>query len=144
MRDSQTSPPHMRVDSHQHFWHYDPVRYAWITDEMAGLKRDFLPTDLLPELRANGIDACVAVQADQSEDETRFLLELANAHREIAGVVGWVNLLGANVEERLEHFSHFRKLRGFRHVVQTEPDLHFVIRKDFLRGIGLLARYGFT
>ncbi|HKT24095.1 MAG TPA: hypothetical protein VJR04_05800, partial [Terriglobales bacterium] len=74
----------MRVDSHQHFWRYDPVRDAWITDEMAVLKRDFLPADLLPELRANGIDACVAVQADQSEEETRFLLDLAENHSEIA------------------------------------------------------------
>src|SRR5690242_8701175 len=112
----------MRVDSHQHFWHYHPVRDSWVTDEMAVLKRDFLPAGLLPELRVNGVDACVAVQADQSENETRFLLDLAEKHREVAGVVGWVNLLDEKVEERLEHFSHFRKLRGLRHIVQAEPD----------------------
>lgn len=134
----------MRVDSHQHFWHYHPIRDAWITDEMALLKRDFLPADLLPELCANGIDACVAVQADQSEDETRFLLDLAEKHREIAGVVGWVNLLDERVEERLEHFAQFRKLRGFRHIVQAEPDDRFLMRKEFLRGVGMLARFGFT
>lgn len=134
----------MRVDSHQHFWRYDPVRDAWITDEMAVLKRDFLPADLLPELRANGIDACVAVQADQSEEETRFLLDLAENHSEIAGVVGWVNLLEENLGERLEHFSRFRKLRGFRHIVQAEPDDRFLMRKEFLRGIGMLSRFGFT
>lgn len=134
----------MRVDSHQHFWHYHPVRDGWITDEMAGLKRDFLPADFLPELRASGIDACVAVQADQSEEETRFLLDLAEKHREIAGVVGWVNLLDERVEERLEYFSHFRKLRGFRHIVQAEPDERFLMRKEFLRGVGMLSRFGFT
>ncbi|HKR29545.1 MAG TPA: amidohydrolase family protein [Terriglobales bacterium] len=134
----------MRVDSHQHFWHYHPVRDAWITYEMAVLKRDFLPADFLPELRANGIDACVAVQADQSEEETLFLLDLAEKHREIAGVVGWVNLLDERVEERLEYFSHFRKLRGFRHIVQAEPDDRFLMRKEFLRGVGMLSRFGFT
>ena len=134
----------MRVDSHQHFWRYDPVRDAWITDEMAVLKRDFLPADLLPELRANGIDACVAVQADQSEEETRFLLDLAENHSEIAGVVGWVNLLDERVEEQLEHFSHFRKLRGFRHIVQAELDDRFLMLKEFLRGVGMLSRFGFT
>ena len=134
----------MRVDSHQHFWRYHPVRDAWITDEMALLKRDFLPADLLPELRASGIDACVAVQADQSEEETRFLLDLAEKHREIAGVVGWVNLLDDKVEERLAHFSQSRKLRGFRHIVQAEPDDRFLMRKEFLRGIGMLSRFGFT
>jgi L-fuconolactonase len=134
----------MRVDSHQHFWHYDPIRDAWITDEMAVLKRDFLPSDLLAELRANGIDACVAVQADQSENETRFLLDLAEKHREIAGVVGWVNLADPQLEERLAYLSQFRKLCGFRHIVQAEPNDRFVLREDFLRGVGLLARYGFT
>ena len=134
----------MRVDSHQHFWHYDPVRDAWITNEMAELRRDFVPSDLLPELRANGIDACIAVQADQSENETRFLLDLAEKHREIAGVVGWVSLTDPKVEERLAYFSRFRKLRGFRHIVQAEPDDRFLLRKDFLRGVAILARHGFT
>ena len=134
----------MRVDSHQHFWHYDPVRDAWITNEMAELRRDFVPSDLLPELRANGIDACIAVQADQSENETRFLLDLAEKHREIAGVVGWVSLTDPKVEERLAYFSRFQKLRGFRHIVQAEPDDRFLLRKDFLRGVAILARHGFT
>jgi L-fuconolactonase len=134
----------MRVDSHQHFWHYDPVRDAWITDEMSVLKRDFLPSDLVPELRVNGIDACIAVQADQSEKETKFLLDLVAEHREIVGVVGWVNLLDPRVEERLAYFSQFRKLRGFRHIVQAEPDDRFVMRKDFLRGVGHLSRFGLT
>jgi L-fuconolactonase len=134
----------MRVDSHQHFWHYDPIRDSWITDKMSVLKRDFLPADLLPELRVNGIDVCVAVQADQSENETRFLLDLAEKDREIAGVVGWVNLLDEKVEERLGHFSQFRKLRGFRHIVQAEPDDRFLMGKEFLRGVGMLSRFGFT
>jgi L-fuconolactonase len=60
----------MRIDSHQHFWRYDPGRDGWITDEMAVLKRDFLPADLIPELRSNDIDQSIAVQADQSEKET--------------------------------------------------------------------------
>ena len=134
----------MRIDSHQHFWRYDPKRDGWITDEMAVLKRNYLPQDLQPELRANGIDACIAVQADQSEAETQFLLDLADKHSEIAGVVGWVDLLSENVGQRLAYFSRFRKLRGFRHILQSEPDDRFMMRKDFLRGISRLAEYGFT
>jgi L-fuconolactonase len=134
----------MRIDSHQHFWRFNPRRDAWITDAMAVLKRDFLPDDLLPELRMNGIDACVAVQADQSEEETRFLLELATCHTEIAGVVGWVDLCAPELPERLQHFSQFGKLRGFRHIVQSEPDDRFLLRKDFVDGIAQLARFGFT
>src|SRR5216684_3145547 len=122
----------MKIDSHQHFWRYDAARDAWITKEMAVLKRDFLPEQFAEECVANGIDASVAVQADQSENETIFLLELAKKSSRIAGVVGWVDLLSPRVAERLEHFSHFEKLRGFRHVAQAEKD------------VAQLRQFGFT
>lgn len=78
----------MRVDSHQHSWKHDPVRDTWISDAMSVLKRDFLPNDLAPECEANDIEASIAVQADQSEVETMFMLGLAEGNRNIAGVVG--------------------------------------------------------
>jgi L-fuconolactonase len=134
----------MSIDSHQHFWQYDPRRDTWITDEMAVLKRDFLPCDLLPELAANGIVGSVAVQASQAEEETRFLLDLARQCPAIAGVVGWTDLRASNLPERLAHYSQFRKLRGFRHIVQSEPDDYFLLRDDFSRGVGRLRQFNFT
>jgi L-fuconolactonase len=134
----------MKIDSHQHFWRYDAVRDAWITGSMAALKRDFLPEHLAVELTANGIDACVAVQADPSENETKFLLDLAEKNSRIAGVVGWVDLLSPRVGERLEHFSHFSKLRGFRHIAQAEPDDGFLARESFVKGVAQLRAFGFT
>jgi L-fuconolactonase len=134
----------MKIDSHQHFWRYDAVRDAWIKDSMAVLKRDFLPKDLGPELLANEIDASIAVQADQSENETKFLLNLAEKSSRIAGVVGWVDLLSPRVGERLEYFSHFSKLRGFRHIAQTEPDDRFLLRKEFVNGVAQLSTFGFS
>jgi len=134
----------MNVDSHQHFWRYDAVRDAWITDAMAVLRRDFLPEHLAAELTANGMDASVAVQADQSEAETMFLLDLAEKNKRVAGVVGWVELRSPHIAERLEHFSHFSKLCGFRHIAQAEPDDRFLVREDFIRGVAQLRVYGFT
>jgi L-fuconolactonase len=134
----------MNIDAHQHFWRYDQRRDTWITEEMSGLRRDFLPEDLLPELAANGMDASIAVQADQSERETEFLLDCAGRHPEIVGVVGWFDLRAANVEERLACFSQYRKLRGVRHIVQSEPDDRFLLREDFRRGIRCLRQFGFT
>ncbi|HLW75536.1 MAG TPA: amidohydrolase family protein [Bryobacteraceae bacterium] len=134
----------MRIDSHQHFWAYDPARFAWLTEDMRALRRDFLPEHLRPELAAAGIDATVAVQVDQSESETRFLLDLARANPEIAGVVGWVDLRAENLPERLEYFSQFDALAGFRHIAQSEPDARFLLRDDFLRGIGQLQSFDFT
>jgi L-fuconolactonase len=111
---------------------------------MSALKRDFLPQDLIGELHANGMEGCVAIQADQSEAETLFLLDLAEQCPEIVGVVGWIDLRADNLESRLEYFCRFPKLRGFRHIVQAESDDQFLLRPDFLRGIAQLARHGFT
>jgi L-fuconolactonase len=134
----------MKIDAHQHFWRYDTARDAWITDSMAVLKRDFLPEHLAAELAANGIDASVAVQADQSENETMFLLDLAEKNEPVAGVVGWVDLLSPLLAENLEYFSRFSKLRGFRHVAQAEPDDGFLARENFVKGVAQLRAFGFT
>jgi L-fuconolactonase len=132
------------IDSHQHFWRYDAVRDPWITDAMSLLRRDFLPEELERQCDANGVDACISVQADQSENETLFLLDLAERSKRIAGVVGWVDLRSTRIEERLEYFSKFKKLCGFRHIAQAEPDDRFLVRPEFTRGIGRLHEFGFT
>lgn len=134
----------MRLDAHQHFWHYDPVKDGWITDGMSVLKRDFLPEHLMPELAAHGLGGCIAVQADQSEKETLFLLELAEDYPAIRGVVGWADLRNENCAAQLEYFSQFARLCGFRHIVQAEPDDDFMLREDFLRSIGYLTEFHFT
>ncbi len=134
----------MRVDSHQHFWRYTPEEYGWIDDSMAVLRRDFLPKDLEAELKDGGFDATIAVQAQHSLEETRWLLELADANPWIAGVVGWVDLRSPNVRAQLEKLTGNRKLVGIRHVVQAEPDDRFLLRPEFLRGIGLLQEFGLT
>jgi L-fuconolactonase len=134
----------MIIDAHQHFWHYDPVRCAWITDAMAGLKRDFLPSDLEPELARNGVDGCVFVQAEQSDRETEFLLQLADRSEKIAGVVGWIDLASPTIVETLNRYTRFKKLRGFRHIVQDEPDDRFLLREEIVRGIEALNGFGYT
>jgi L-fuconolactonase len=134
----------MRIDAHQHFWQYDPVRDAWITDAMAVLRRDFLPADLGPLLAANGMDGCVAVQADQSERETQFLLDLARDSPFVRGVVGWVDLRSPAVGDRLAHFAADRHFRGVRHLVQGEPNDEFLLQDDVVRGIRALASHDLT
>lgn len=134
----------MKIDSHQHFWKYNPVKDAWINEEMKVIKRDFLPSDLKPLLLENQIDGCVAVQADQSEDETRFLLDLAKDNSFIKGVVGWVDLCAENIEERLEYYTKYEKLKGFRHIVQGETDIDFMLSERFQNGISKLVKYSFT
>ena len=134
----------MRIDAHQHFWHYNPIRDTWIDESMSALKRDFLPTDLFPILKQNSIDGCIAVQADQSEKETQFLIDLAHEFEFIKGVVGWLDLRSSQLEEKLIHFQQEKKLVGLRHIVQSEPDPLFMEGKDFKNGIHMLEKYGLT
>ena len=133
----------MKIDAHQHFWYYDSRRDAWITEEMAVLRHDFLPNDLQPILQQHKFDGCVAVQADTSEKETQFLLDVAEQHTFVKGVVGWLDLCDKTIDERLEHFIKHEKLKGLRHIVQGEPD-GFMLRDDFQHGISYLAQYNLS
>lgn len=131
----------MIIDSHQHFWNYHPDRHTWINESMAVLRKNYLPSDLEPLLSANKVDGCVAVQAEMSEDETRFLLKLASEYPFIMGVVGWVDLMDECVDSRLEFFAANPKLKGIRHIVQDEPDDDFMLRPRFQNGIGKLGAH---
>ncbi|MEL1240736.1 amidohydrolase family protein [Flavobacterium flavipallidum] len=134
----------MIIDSHQHFWIYETEKHAWIDDDMKVIRKNFLPEDLKTVYQENGIDGCVAVQADQTLAETDFLLDLASKNDFIKGIVGWVDLRASNIETVLEQYSKFEKLKGFRHVVQGEADHNFMLRPDFLNGIAALEKYNFT
>ena len=134
----------MKIDSHIHFWHYVPADYQWIDTSMEPLRRDFLPADARREMERVGVDACVAVQARQTLEETRWLLDLADANRFIAGVVGWVDLQSPDVAAQLEQFAHHPKLLGLRHIVQDEPDVRFMLRPAFCRGVSLLEDLNLT
>src|SRR2546421_1339638 len=132
----------MHIDAHQHFWIYDRREYDWIDDSMVALRRDFLPADLKPELERNGFQGCVAVQARQTLEETRWLLELAEHAPFILGVVGWVDLRSPRVRFELESLTGKSKLVGVRHIVQSEPEEGFLLQPDFLRGIAMLEEFG--
>ncbi|WP_341220739.1 amidohydrolase family protein [Polaribacter atrinae] len=134
----------MTIDSHQHFWKYDTVEHSWIDDEMSVIRRDFLPSDLSKVYKENGIDGCVAVQADQTLKETDFLRDLAADNSFIKGIVGWVDLRAENIEQVLEKYSKHKVVKGFRHIVQGEADHNFLLRSNFLRGISALEKYNFT
>ena len=130
------------IDAHQHFWRYDAAEYDWIDDSMTVLRRDFLPDEAQREMARTGIDACVAVQARQSVEETRWLLSLADAHPHIAGVVGWFDLQSPDVWVQLDRFAAHPKLVGVRHIVQGEADDRFLLRPAFRRGIAQLEAFG--
>ncbi|MEO5908831.1 MAG: amidohydrolase family protein [Ginsengibacter sp.] len=131
------------IDAHVHFWKFNKVKDAWITDEMKLLQSDYLPSHLDPILKENNIDGIIAVQADQRENETRFLLRLANENPIIKGVVGWIDLQDENLDNKLLYYSKYSIIKGFRHIVQNEPN-GFLKNKKFLNGIKALQDFNFT
>jgi len=133
-----------RIDSHQHFWKYDPVQYAWINDDMEIIQADFLPQDLEPILQNYGFNGCVTVQVDQTEEENTMMLDHAAKHDFIKGVVGWVDFKAENISERLAYYKQFEKLKGFRHILQGEADRAYMLNADFKRGIAKLKQFGYT
>lgn len=132
----------MRIDAHQHFWQVGRFSYTWMPQPPSPLARDYLPEDLAPILERSRFDGCVAVQAAHDVRETEWLLELADHHPFILGVVGWVDLTDPRVGETLERLQRNPKLKGLRHLVQDEPDDEWLLREDVANGLGELERRG--
>ena len=133
----------MLIDSHQHFWQVGAFDYPWMTPELGVLYRDYLPTALEPLLQRHGVTKTVLVQASNSIAETHWLLELADRHPFIAGVVGWVNLKG-DTDRQLDELAKHPRFKGVRHLVESEPDDAWLTQPEVLHGLRALAAKGMT
>jgi len=131
------------IDTHQHFWNYDPKTNDWINEDMKLIRKDFLPADLAPILKENNVNGCIAVQADQTDAETQILIREANQNSFIKGVVGWVDLNSIEIEAALDSYTDTKILKGFRHILQAEPK-GFMLAPSFKKGIDALAKYNYT
>lgn len=134
----------LKIDAHQHFWIYDEVRDSWITDDIAVIRADFMPDQLLTELQQHKFDGSVVVQSDQSPAENRFQLENADKNTFVKGVVGWVDLQAPDIEDQLSALSVYDKLKGFRHILQGEKDRSLMLRPEFVNGISKLKQFDYT
>jgi len=129
------------IDAHQHFWQVGRFDYPWMSSDLGVLYRDYLPHDLAPILKQNGVAQTVVVQASNSVAESRWLLELADANSFIAGVIGWVDLISADGEAQLNELSAHPKFKGVRHLVESEPEDDWLIKPAVLSGLRRLATY---
>src|SRR5260221_14111516 len=123
-----------RIDAHHHLWRYSKKDYGWIGPGMDALARDFLPGDLEKELRASGIDGCVAVQVRQTTEETEWLLQLASESNLICGVGGWAPIASKEFAGVLEKWADREKLKGLRDIIKNEGDDDFINRQEFHTG----------
>ena len=134
----------MRIDAHQHFWHYDPIRHDWIDESMKVIRKSFLPNDLSIEMKKNVIDGTIAVQVDETEEENYFLHKLAEENEFIKGIVGWMNLNSPTAEEQMQHWKKYPKIKGFRCIMQGKPDELYLKNDLFISQLKKLASYEFT
>ncbi|MDN3670956.1 amidohydrolase family protein [Echinicola jeungdonensis] len=133
----------MKIDAHQHFWEYEPVKHEWIDQSMSKIQKDFLPSDLKPLLDKEGIDGSVVVQADESLSENEFLLRLAQENPWIKKVVGWVDLSSKGVQKDLENYKQEENMAGFRMILQGQPP-ELMEQKDFREGLTKLGKLDYT
>jgi L-fuconolactonase len=124
-----------RIDAHHHLWRYSAGEYGWIDESMGLLRRDFLANDLIAAMASADMDGSVVVQARQTLDETRWLLDVAEKCSAIRGVVGWAPIAGEEFPGVMEEFEHRPKLKGLRHVIQGEKDENYILREDFNSGL---------
>jgi len=133
-----------RIDAHQHFWEFDPIRDNWITNEMSMIRKDFLPKDLEPLLQENNFDGCITIQSEQSENENVFQLANVEKYDFIKGIVGWINLQAKDITQRLAYYTQFEKVKGFRHILQGEKQRDLMLQPPFIRGIKALQEFNYT
>lgn len=132
------------IDSHQHFWQVGHFDYPWMSSEVEVLYRDYSPSMLEPILKKCGVSKTVLVQASNSLAETYWMLNLAERHQFIAGVVGWVDLTDQGMEQELEVLTANPKFKGVRHLVESEPQEDWLVQPGVLRGLRLLEKHRVT
>ncbi|HEY9023098.1 MAG TPA: amidohydrolase family protein [Burkholderiaceae bacterium] len=132
----------MRIDAHQHFWRLADRDGQWPPAALAAIHRDFLPEDLAGTLRRAGIDGTVLVQSLPSERDTRFLLELADAHAFVRGVVGWVDLKATGAPSRIDDLARHPRLKGLRPMLQDLPEDDWIDDPALDPAVRAMCRHG--
>lgn len=116
----------MRIDAHQHFWLMRNRKGQWPPPDLASIHRDFMPQDLEPTLKACGIGGTILVQSLPTMDDTDFMLELADRHSFILGVVGWVDLKAADAASHIARLAAHPKLKSLRPMLQDIADIDWI------------------
>ena len=134
----------MKIDSHQHFWTLARGDYGWLTHELGQIYRDFTPGDLEPLLRLAGIEKTIVIQATDTVAETEFLLDLAETHEFIAGVVGWIDMEAENALQTLERLARNPYFKGIRPMIQGIEDDEWILKPELDPVFDALEKMGLT
>lgn len=130
-----------RLDSDHHLWTLERVErgdYHWMPDG-GPLREDYPPERLQPELRAANVGGTIVVQAAQTVEETRFLLDLARDTGFVLGVTGWAPLDRPDAIETLSELAEDERLRAVRPMIHDLPDPDWISRPQVRQNLHRLA-----
>ena len=132
----------VKIDAHQHFWQISRGDYDWMTDDVADIRHDILPSDLSSLIDRHGITGTVVVQAAATVAETEFLLGLAENNDFIKGVVGWVDLEDADASQTLDRLMQSTAFKGVRPMLQDIEDSNWISQPKVMANLAALAERG--
>ena len=130
------------IDSHHHFWDISRLNYPWMPPGPSVVRGNYLPQDLKPLIDDAGIQKTVLVQAHQSLDEAKFLLDIAESNDFVAGVVAWADVQSPTLSDDLDALMKRDKLVDIRHQVEDDPDDDWLVRRTTIRGLREIADRG--
>ena len=134
----------MRIDAHQHYWQLQRGDYGWLTpDEGPVLYQDYMPKQLKSELQRCDVSGTIVVQAAPTMEETDFLLDLCEQEETLLGVVGWLDVTGADFEQHYLRFRTNQRFVGIRPTFPAVPDGDWSRYPQLLRNLALLVEDGF-
>lgn len=144
-----TAPRTRLTDAHLHVWQLDASEYAWLGDAPEHLRAHVDEAEALAAIEELSADRVVLVQADDTQSDTRRLLDLASRWEERRGgalradVVGWMDLTEpALVHESLTDPARESRLVGVRQLIHDDPDPGVLDRPAVADSLDLIAAAG--
>jgi L-fuconolactonase len=143
--EARSVPRGFIVDAHQHFWNPVRVPYPWLGPELAPIDRPFEFDQLAPILARTGVNGTVLVQSADNDQDTDYMLAVAEEHPQILAVVGYVPLDRPDeAARRLEELQNTESFVGVRNLIHNQPDPDYLVTTDVLRGLGRLSATGLS
>ncbi|TDE95123.1 metal-dependent hydrolase [Occultella glacieicola] len=131
------------IDTHLHVWDRSRSRYRWLDGAPEPLRSDHPLEQGLAALAPYGVERAILVQADETLDETTYLLELVAAEPRLAGAVCYLPLEDPDtVARELPRLAATAGFVGVRNLSHDRPDPDWILGAEQRRSIGLLEEAG--
>ena len=121
---------HRIIDTHVHVWNFNKAKYNWLDGNTTILNRNYDLEEIEEERIKTGITDGILVQAANNFEDTDWMLEVANDHDWIKGVVGWLPLMHPNeTAAALEKYKANPYFKGVRHLIHDEEDPKWLLHQ---------------